>query len=298
MTCEPTLPLGPDGRGASAPRAPRVAVVTGATQGLGLALAEGLSRRLDPRDLVYLTGRDRDRVRTAAEGLAELRAEVRGSVLDVCDGTAVHALAEEIHAEHGGVDIVFSNAAARLVPATPPAELVGPFVDTNNLGTTRILRAFDPILRSGGRLLVVASEFGSLRQLPPHLHGSFDTASMTLEDVDMVMLAWRDAVVEGRAAADGWPDWINIPSKVGQVAAVRVLSRERRAADAQGETLVAAVCPGLIDTAASRPWFDDMSGAQSPAQAAVAPLRLALDPVVDPRLYGELVQFDRVIPWR
>jgi carbonyl reductase 1 len=42
-------------------------------------------------------------------------------------------------------------------------------VETNNFGTTRILRAFEPILRPGGRLLVVASAFGSLRHLPTHL---------------------------------------------------------------------------------------------------------------------------------
>ena len=56
------------------------------------------------------------------------------------------------------------------------------------------------------------------------------------------------------------------------------------------------MCPGLIDTDASRPWFDDMSGAQTPAEAAAGPLRLALAPV-DPRLYGELVQFGKIVPW-
>jgi hypothetical protein len=52
----------------------------------------------------------------------------------------------------------------------------------------------------------------------------------------------------------------------------------------------------MIDTGASRPWFDT-STAQTPAQAAVALLRLALDSVVDPRLYGELVRFGEVVPW-
>jgi carbonyl reductase 1 len=85
---------------------------------------------------------------------------------------------------------------------------------------------------------------------------------------------------------------------VGQVAAVRVFARERRAADARDATLVAAVCPGLVDTAASRPWFEDMNAAQTPAEAAVALLDLALDPSVDPSFYGELVQFGKVIPWR
>src|SRR5215216_3324858 len=106
----------------------KIAIVTGANQGLGFALAEGLVQRLAPEDVVYITGRDHNRVRAAATGIAGARA-----------------------ARHGGIDVVFSNAAARLRPRTPSAELVGPFVDTNNLGTTRMLRAFDPILRPGGR---------------------------------------------------------------------------------------------------------------------------------------------------
>jgi carbonyl reductase 1 len=275
----------------------RIAIVTGANQGLGLALTEGLARRLTPDDVVYLTGRNDERVRDAATRIAAPVGEVRTHVLDVRDGAAVAAFAGELRDRHGGVDIVLSNSAARLTPDTPWPQLVERFVDTNNLGTTRMLRAFSPLLRPGGRLLVVASDFGTLRSLPTWLHRRFDTDTMSLDDVDATMIAWRDAVLAGSAAAEGWPDWINIPSKVGQVAAVRVLARERRETDKPNGTLIAAICPGLVDTAASRPWFDDMSEAQTPAEAAVAPLRLALDPV-RPETYGELLQFGRVRPWR
>lgn len=274
----------------------QIAVVTGANQGLGFALAEGLAQRLASADVVYFAGRSAERLRAAAAQIAAPVADIDSYVLDVRDGPAVAGFADELQQRHGGVDIVFSNAAARLIPDTPWTELIGPFVDTNNLGTTRMLRAFAPILRPGGRLLVVASDFGTLNNLPAALHARFDTDTMTLDDVDAVMLAWRDAVLNGTAGADGWPDWINIPSKVGQLAAVRVLARDRRDADGPTGTLIAAVCPGLIDTAASRPWFDDMSGAQTPAQAAAAPLRLALDPV-RPETYGQLVQFGHVRPW-
>jgi carbonyl reductase 1 len=273
----------------------RVAIVTGANQGLGFALAEGLAQQLAAGDVVYLTGRSPDRVRAAVARIARPRADVRGDVLDVRDGAAVAAFADAMATRHGGVDIVFSNAAARLTVGTPWAEQVGPFLDTNNLGATRVLRAFAPVLRAGGRLLVVASAFGSLRRLPSHLHARFDNDAMTLDDLDATMLAWRDAVLEGRAAREGWPEWINIPSKVGQVAAVRIAARERRVADG---TLVAAICPGLVDTEASRPWFDAMRDAQTPAEAAIAPLRLALDRAAEPGFHGELVQFGRVIPWR
>ncbi len=277
-------------------RMSRIAIVTGANQGLGFALAEGLAQRLTPDDIVYLTGRSSARLRDAARRINAPIAAIDTHVLDVRDGAAVAAFADELRQRYGGVDIVFSNAAARLTPHTPWAELVEPFVDTNNLGTTRMLRAFSPILRPGGRFLVVASDFGTLNNLPESLHRRFDTDTMTLDDVDATMVAWRDAVLHGTAGAEGWPEWINIPSKVGQLAAVRVLARHRREADTPSGTLIAAVCPGLIDTAASRPWFDDMSGAQSPAQAAADPLRLALDPV-SADTYGELVQFGRVRSW-
>jgi carbonyl reductase 1 len=267
--------------------------------GVGIrSLAEGLAQRLAPEDFVYLTGRSPDRVRAAVARVARPRAQLRGELLDVRDGTAVTAFADQIAARHGGGDIVFSNAAARLTPATPWPDLVEPFVETNNFGTTRILRAFEPILRPGGRLLVVVSAFGSLRHLPTHLHARFDGEAMSLDDVDVTIRAWQTAVVEGHAADEGWPEWINIPSKVGQVAAVRVLARERRVADAMDGSLVAAICPGLIDTEASRPWFDDMAEAQTTAAAAAAPLRLALEPAADPNLYGQLVQFGKVLPWR
>lgn len=61
--------------------------------------------------------------------------------------------------------------------------------------------------------------------------------------------------------------------------------------------LIVAVCPGLVGTRASRPWFTDMSQAQTPDEAAVDIVTLATAPA-DPRYYGELVQHGRVLPWR
>jgi hypothetical protein len=48
---------------------------------------------------------------------------------------------------------------------------------------------------------------------------------MTLDDIDLVMSEYVDAVESGTAADDGWPASINIASKVGQVAAARALAR-------------------------------------------------------------------------
>jgi NAD(P)-dependent dehydrogenase (short-subunit alcohol dehydrogenase family) len=274
----------------------RTALVTGANQGLGRALAEGLAARMAPEDLVLLTGRDPDRVGAAATEVAEgpAVARVEGRVLDVRDGEAIAALAAEL----ATVDIVFSNAASRMDPRADPTDEVDAVAQTSNLATTRILRAFAPRLRPRGRLIIVASALGTLDKLDQRIVSRFaDVAEQDLDAVDALVAEWRQAVHSGRADDEGYGSWLNIPSKVAQVAAVRAVAHERRTADLAEDKLIMALCPGLIDTDASRPWFEDMSNAQTPARAASWPVELVLAPTFDPAFYGELVQFGKVLPW-
>jgi NAD(P)-dependent dehydrogenase (short-subunit alcohol dehydrogenase family) len=272
----------------------RIALVTGANQGLGRALVAGLSTGMQPHDRVLLTGRNPDRVEAAAAELAGSGARVEGRVLDVRDRTAIELLAAEL----GQVDIVFSNAWARISPGADPVDDVDAVADTSNLATSAILRAFAPRLRPGGRLIVVASALGTLDKLDARIAGRFaSAASEDLGAVDALVADWRRAVHDGSAEEAGYGSWLNIPSKVAQVAAVRAIARERRAEDLASNRLLMALCPGLIDTDASRPWFEDMSQAQTPEQAAAWPVQLALSETFDPAYYGELVQFGRVILW-
>ena len=271
----------------------RTALVTGANQGLGRALVHALALGMNPDDRVLLTGRDPGRVRAAAAAAPRTGARVEGRVLDVRDAGAIDALAAEL----GEVDIVFSNATARMSPDADPADEVDAVVETSNLATSRMLRAFAPRLRPRGRLIVVASALGTLDKLDPRVRPRFEAAGADLDAVDALVAHWRAAVHTGRAEREGFGTWLNIPSKVAQVAAVRAVARQRRAADLAEGRLIAALCPGLIDTDASRPWFADMSQAQSTAQAAAWPVELVLGERFDPAFYGELVQFGSVIPW-
>jgi carbonyl reductase 1 len=274
----------------------RIALITGANQGLGRALAEGLAAAMAPQDRVLLTGRDPDRVAAAAAAVAggPAIARVEGRVLDVRDGDAITALAAEL----GEADIVFSNATSRMSPQADPADEVDAVAETSNLATTRMLRAFAPRLRPGGRLIIVASALGTLDKLDGRVAGRFaQVANADLSAVDDLVADWRQAVHDGRAEDEGYGAWLNIPSKVAQVAAIRALARERRAVDLSENKLLMALCPGLIDTDASRPWFEDMSAAQTPAGAAAWPVELALGQAFDPAFYGELVQFGKVLPW-
>ena len=274
----------------------RTALVTGATQNLGRSLVAGLAAALRPSDRVLLTGRDPQRVKEVAADLdlASTGARVEGRLLDVTDQDAIEALAAEL----GEIDIVFSNATARMTPGDEPAEQIDVVARTSNGATTQVLRSFAPRLRPGGRLVVVASALGTLDKLPENIRPRFAAAAVAgIDAVDALTEEWRVAVQSATAESEGFPGWLNVPSKALQVAAVRAVAAERREIDLAEDRLIVALCPGLIDTEASRPWFDDMSSAQTPDEAAVWPVSLAVSTPANPAFYGELVQFGAVIPW-
>lgn len=273
----------------------RVAVVTGANQGLGLALVERLCREPSAADLVYLTARDPLKGAAACAQLRDQGLTPEFLPLDVTQPDSVAACAGVLAQRHGGVDILISNAAGRIGRDRPQADQVADFVTTNNLGTTRVLTAFEPLLRTGAHVVVVASSFGALHQLPPRLHPRFDGPDLTLADVDQTMIGYVEAVRAGGAEAQGWPGWINAPSKIGQVASMRIFARAM-ASDGRA-VVVNASCPGLVDTDASRPWFDDMSRAQTPLAAAEDVVWLATAPTLENGPVGELVQHRRILSW-
>ena len=263
-----------------------VALVTGATQGLGRALVEALARELGPDDVVYATGRRRDALEAVVGGQPS---QVRSELLDVGQPESAELLAETLRQRHGGVDVVIGNAVMRISPDDDDRVVIDEYVAVNNLGTTRLMRAFAPITRPGGRLLVVASSLGTLHYLPPVLHPHFDGLA-DLDAVDAAVLAWRDQVRGGSVRATAWPTFLNIPSKIGQVAAVRALAAHHP------DIQITAVCPGMINTPTSGAYWD-VSTAPTPERAAGPLVDLALGPA-RPDLHGELVSDGVALPWK
>jgi NAD(P)-dependent dehydrogenase (short-subunit alcohol dehydrogenase family) len=277
-----------------------VAIVTGANRGLGLALVRGLCARWGEDGLVYLTARN---AQAGQQALAQLRSEgLRPAfhLLDIGEDQSVRAFAEHVCERHGGVDVLIQNAACAAKPDVASADQVRTMVNINNLGTYRMLRALRPLFRTNARVVVLASGFGTLTNLPAHLHERFDAAGLSMEDINHTMLEYATAVEQGRDQADGWPAWINIASKVGQVATTRIFARElQHDSSAPRGILVNAACPGWTDTDAARPYLEKMPHirAKTPDEAAVDVIWLATLPKGASAPHSELVQYRRPIPF-
>lgn len=85
----------------------RTALITGSSQGLGLALARGLA---GAGAAIVLNGRDEKKLVTAAEALRAEGARVTTAAFDVTDGAASAAGVAKIEAEFAPIDILINNA--------------------------------------------------------------------------------------------------------------------------------------------------------------------------------------------
>lgn len=85
----------------------RIALVTGSTQGLGLAMAEGLA---GAGAKVGINGRDPQKTAAAVAQLKEKGLDAFAAPFDVTSGEAVEAAVQRVEAEVGPIRILFNNA--------------------------------------------------------------------------------------------------------------------------------------------------------------------------------------------
>ena len=129
----------------SRPLTGRVAVVTGASSGIGEASAEKLAS-LGAR--VVVLARRAERLAELVGRIEENGGAVSAIAVDVTDAAAVQAAAERVEAEFGGADLLLNNAGVML-PA-PIEELATgqwkPQIDLNITGLMNAIGAFTPQL--------------------------------------------------------------------------------------------------------------------------------------------------------
>jgi len=132
----------------------RKAVVTGATRGIGRAIAETLA---DEGCDVGICARDADAVEDAVAALAKRGVRATGSALDVGDGVALKAWIESAGLELGGLDILVSNVSA--MGGIPGDEGWRRYFEIDIMGAVHAVEAALPLLEKsdGAAIVQVAS---------------------------------------------------------------------------------------------------------------------------------------------
>jgi NAD(P)-dependent dehydrogenase (short-subunit alcohol dehydrogenase family) len=140
----------------------RVAVITGASTGIGRACASVLARE---GVRLVLAARRADRLQSTVADLVASGAEVVGVAADVANYEDVRALADAAMQTFGRVDVVFLNAGIAGGPSLLDADLDAwhASVNTNVFGILHGIKAFLPLLRTQGdhgSLLATSSATG------------------------------------------------------------------------------------------------------------------------------------------
>ena len=160
---------------ATAQDEPRTAIVTGASSGLGVAMAVALGE-LGFR--VAVGARREDRLQTTAEQVEAAGGECLPHVLDVAEAESIEAFFAEVERRFGTADIVVNNAGLSHPAPVHQLELqrVRQELDVNLLGAVMVSRRFlIPLLQKGqrGDLVFISSDAARF----PRPHQSIYTAT-------------------------------------------------------------------------------------------------------------------------
>lgn len=221
----------------------RVALVTGASRGIGLEVVRQLSQT---GMIVILAARDAAKAQEAAQELVKDGLQVVVKALDVANDDSVRRLAAEVEAEYERLDVLVNNAAAYVdwteTALTASLQAARNVLETNLFGAWRMAQAFLPLLRKSqhGRIVNVSSGGGS--------HGDLQFGLTTNR---------------GSVASYG----------ISKAALNALTSKLAAELDGTG-ILVNAVCPGLTATA---PGMEAM-GARPVADGAASVVWTALLP--------------------
>ncbi|KAF4552221.1 Short chain dehydrogenase-like protein 38 [Elsinoe fawcettii] len=286
----------------------RVAAVTGANKGIGLAIVRQLALQYPKSPfhsgsfLIYLTARSAERGAEAVKTInndpqlkqAKVLAQDGGDTtvkfkeLDISNTMSIRDFAESLHKDHpDGIDFVINNAGIAMEGFD--SNVVKITLETNYYGTLEATQTLLPIIKSGGRLVNVASMSGHLNKYSEAVRNNFISAAKTgVPECTAMMETFKKAVADGKEKELGWPSAAYAVSKAGEIAFTKAIAKEQAA---NGKNiLINACCPGFVNT--------DMTkgrGHKTPDDGAKTPVMLALHDIQGKT--GEFWQDEWMVEW-
>ncbi|KXL45748.1 hypothetical protein M433DRAFT_154218 [Acidomyces richmondensis BFW] len=270
----------------------RVAAVTGANKGIGLAIVRNLALQYPTSPfksgpfLIYLTARSPERGAEAVESLnndpqvkhAKVLAHDGGDttikfhVLDISQSKSIRNFGEFLRKQHpDGIDIVINNAGIALQGFD--RNVVEKTLAINYFGTLEVTQELLPLIRRGGRLVNVSSAAGKLNKYSEEIRDEFLLAAQkNISAVNVIMEKFKNAVIAGSEKQAGFPSAAYAVSKAGETAFTKVVAME--AERAGRGVLINACCPGYVKTDMTRG-----GGVKTPDEGAKTPVMLALQDI-------------------
>jgi NAD(P)-dependent dehydrogenase (short-subunit alcohol dehydrogenase family) len=181
----------------------KVAIVTGASKGIGKAIAHALGEH---GAKVVVSSRDQEACEAVAVELGSAGIEARGIAAHMGEAENIQQLVDHTIEEFGGVDILVNNAATNPVfgPLLQSDALVfDKIMGVNVKGPFELARRVQPsMLERGGGSVINISSVGGVS--PEHLLGLYSVSKAALISLTKVMAKeWGSAGIRANAICPG-----------------------------------------------------------------------------------------------
>ncbi|HLI44920.1 MAG TPA: SDR family NAD(P)-dependent oxidoreductase [Acidimicrobiales bacterium] len=219
----------------------RVAVVTGASSGIGRAAALALAGL--GAEVVVL-GRDADRTHAVADGIRASGASASAAVVDVAEGASITAFVEQLRARHGRLDALVHCAGALLRSYQVNGDGIELTVATHVLGPYRLTYGLAPLLKRAGSATVVIVSSGGMYterfdlehlEMPRDRYDGVKAYARAKRAQVVLAHAWsRRWSSEGVASYSMHPGWVDTPGLTSGLPSFRLgplLRRPEEGAD-------------------------------------------------------------------
>ena len=185
---------------------PRLAVITGATTGIGLETARVLAAR---GHHIIITGRRQEGIDEALDALGH-PAEIEGHKLDVSDDASVAAFFDWLVAEQDHIDILINNAARSsgiygVAFGDMTADDLIKTIDNNAVSAFRTIRHALPLMndKGYGRIVNVSSGAGQFQYLDQGVAG-YRVSKVTMNAITAIAADAARGNVKVNAVDPGW----------------------------------------------------------------------------------------------
>lgn len=284
----------------------RIAAVTGGNKGIGLACVRQLALKYSSSQfndgplLIYLTARNQQRGEAALKEILQdkqlkkakaLREDgglshIEYLALDIDSKESIQSFADYLKNHHPeGIDILINNAGIAMQGFN--ADVVKQTLHSNYYGTLEVTKQVLPQIRSGGRVVNVASAAG-------HLNSSYDASirnrflkATKTEEITTLMEEFLSAVRQDNYKGV-WPGSAYRVSKAGVIGMTGTTAMEHARTDSK--TLINSCCPGYVSTDMTKG-----NGTKTVDQGAETPVLLALGDIGNSN--GKFWQNERMTSW-